>query len=105
MCLIIIFLNFFQHCDTFSYANTYEDVNMDVTVRKIEMFFFCRSLNQGDWSPLGAKGWLGGKECQRLRFQDFILVEHVVKVMLLTLLPYSSTLWPSNSFILRQDSK
>ena len=52
---------------------------MDVTVRKIEMFFFCRSLNQGDWSPLGAEGWLGGKECQRLRFQDFILVEYFDK--------------------------
>ena len=25
------------------------------------------------------KGWLGGKECQRLRFQNFILVDYFVK--------------------------
>ena len=67
----------------FSYANTYEDVNMDVTVRNTQnvkmnifcvyvkissqyicyvednIYMLCETKIQGDWSPLGAERWLG----------------------------------------------
>ena len=67
----------------FSYANTYEDVNMDVTVRSTQnvkmnifcvyvkinwhyicyvvdnIYMMCKTKIQGDWSPLGAERWLG----------------------------------------------